>query len=221
MYKKLGEILQGQGLNLLVKQRAWYTGDLIFLTILLTYLFPPIDRAIPEGAFTYPGKSPREVIVVDLENSPLLERACKDVEASVEREILASVLRLVRNDLFDLKRCDENALWNFMLDQPSFPNIALDVFLKAKRGVCRHFALVTTYLVEHLIRKGKLKGEAFLIREDTPMGRHAWTLFLSEHGAWHLDAYWNVLENGKTDAGFSALCHKYGKRQIQKYSIHE
>jgi|GEM_PF-3150162 len=190
----------------------------LFFSLLLLF-FPPIEEVIPEGPFSYPGKSSREVIIVDPNHAPLLDRATQSLLQQVEKDILQKTLCYVKEELFDLDLCDEDTLWNFIAETEMFPEIPLDVFLDAKIGVCRHFALTATYLIEQLIRKGVLKGEVFLIREDTPFGRHAWTLFLSEHSAWHLDAYWGVLENGKTDAGFSKLCHKYGMRVMQKQKL--
>ncbi|NGX60388.1 MAG: hypothetical protein KR126chlam3_01561, partial [Chlamydiae bacterium] len=82
-----------------------------------------------------------------------------------------------------------------------------------------HIALTTTYLLDALIEKKKLKGELFFIREQTPFGRHAWTLLLTETAAWHIDAYWGIIENGKTDAGFARLCQKYGKRVMERQKL--
>jgi len=183
--------------------------------LLLSLSFPAVEETIPEGPFSYPGQSPREIIIVNPNEAPILEGATQDLLVQVEEEILHKTLAFVREELFDLDLCDEDKLWSFIEETGLFPEIPLDVFLDAKIGVCRHFALTATYLIEQLIREGVLKGEVFLIREDTPFGRHAWTLFLSEQGAWHIDAYWGVLENGKTDAGFSKLCHKYGRRVME------
>lgn len=187
-----------------------------FLSLVLTLFFPPIEETIPEGPFSYPGKSPREVIIVDPNHAPLLEKATQNLLQQVEEDILKKVICYVQEELFDLEISNETELWDLIERQEAFPEVSLEVFLDAKIGVCRHFALTATYLIEQLIQEGILKGEAFLIREDTPFGRHAWTLLLTDRGAWHLDAYWGVLENGKTDAGFSKLCHKYGKRVMEK-----
>jgi len=190
----------------------------LFFSLLLLF-FPPIEEVIPEGPFSYPGKSSREVIIVDPNHAPLLEEATQTLFQQVEKDILNNVISLIQEELFDLELSNEIELWELLGKQETFPEVSLEVFLDAKIGVCRHFALTASYLIEQLIREGVLKGEVFLIREDTPFGRHAWTLFLSEHSAWHLDAYWGVLENGKTDAGFSKLCHKYGMRVMQKQKL--
>lgn len=186
------------------------------------FLHPIIQESIPEGTFTYPGFHPREIILVEPERSPLLEKAYHEIESklketSSEQEILEITSRYVREVLFDLNFCNErkvSSLIQTLYPDESEPEISIETFLEQKTGVCRHIALTSTYLVNRLIKAGWLKGEALLIRENCPTGRHAWTLFLSNDGAWHLDSLWGVLENGKNSAGFSELCNKYGKRTM-------
>jgi len=190
-----------------------------FLLCLLLFLFPPIQETIPNGPFTYPGSSIREVIVLDPANSPLLEKAYENLQNELsldnsEWEILQITSLYVRQQIFDLSLCDKKRVHSLI--QRNYPNeqspsISLETFLKEKTGICRHIALTTTYLIDRLIKDGWLIGTAFLIRENLFNERHAWTLLLSEEGAWHLDSFWNVLENGKTPSGFSHLCKKYGK----------
>lgn len=186
------------------------------------FLHPIIQESIPEGTFAYPGAGPREVILVDPDQSPLLEKAYLDIKAELkagmtEEQILKTTCHYLREELFDLNRCNERvvaALIQTLHPNESEPEISLETFLEHKTGVCRHIALTSTYLVNRLIKEGFLNGEAFLIRENCSIGRHAWTLYVSSEGAWHLDSLWGVLENGKTSAGFSQLCNKYGKRTM-------
>lgn len=192
------------------------------LALVLLSTFPKIDQAIPEGSFSYPGQSIREVITVDPEDSPLLQKACTDLKRSLEKTILSKTLQFVQENLFERDCCTEenlrHLLQNFGNGQPD-PDISLEVFLEEKTGVCRHIALTTTYLINHLIKEGFLEGSTYLIREQTPLGRHAWTLFLSKDAAWHLDPYWGILEDGKTRAGFSQLCKKYGKKTMERQKV--
>jgi len=177
-------------------------------------------ESIPEGSFLYPGSKPREVISVDPARSPYLSRAYEKFEITEdlsEEQILNCLLHYVREELFDLNLCNKWDLINLihtLYPDETEPEIPLDEFLKHKTGLCRHLALTTTYLIDRLIKDGWLQGNAYLIRENCPTGRHAWTLYLSEEGAWHLDSLWGVLENGKTSAGFSNLCDNYGKRNM-------
>lgn len=197
----------------------------------LLFLTPIIDEAIPEGPFRYPGTHPREVIVVDPENSPLLDQAYgkleKRIEGLTEEQILETIFWYVRDELFDLRLCKEKLVQQFIYSlhpEETEPEIPLETFLEYKIGVCRHIALATTCLVNRLVKEGWLEGEALLIRANCPSGRHAWTLFLSEEGAWHLDSLWGIFENGKTNAGFSKLCDNYGKRimneQNKRWELH-
>lgn len=192
---------------------------IFLLSFLFLSCFPEINDMIPEGPFSYPGQNPREIIIVDPSNAPLLKEATQNLVVRLEKDILQTTLQFVREELFDIMNCDDETVWA-LIDQNSEgklePEIPLELFLKEKVGVCRHIALTTTYLIDHLIKKEILTGEVFLIREQTPFGRHAWTLLLTEEGAWHLDAYWGILENGRTDEGFFKLCRKYGTRVMER-----
>ena len=195
----------------------------IFLGLLLfLHIFPSIDETIPSHPFCYPGICSREVICVDPDHCPLLQSAIKELEPllspdQTEEEILSTLLDFVSETLFHLELCTTinlNAL--IQKSYSPFDEIPLDYFLAAKTGVCRHLALTSTYLAHHLVKTGWLHGEAYLIRDELPSGRHAWTLFISDEGAWHLDPTWKILENGKTRAGFFHLCQKYGKRTMER-----
>lgn len=191
-----------------------------FILSTIIYLLPILQESIPDGPFQYSGAHPREIIVVDPEASPLLDAAYDKLltylkEDFSEEQIIELVFLYVREVLFNLNLCNERevrALIYTLHPDEAEPEIPLETFLKYKTGLCRHIALTSTCLLNRLIKDDWLQGDAFLIRENCPSGRHAWTLFLSEEGAWHLDSLWGVLENGKTSAGFSRLCDNYGKR---------
>ena len=191
----------------------------------LLLAFAPLAETIPDGPFSYPGLHPREVIVVDPEHSPLLQKAYLELKSQLresfsQRDILQTTFLYVRENLFDIEICTEQNIAQFINQFPTKePEIPLDVFLEKKIGVCRHFALVTTYLLEQLTKENLLEGQAYLIREQIPSGRHGWTLFISRSGAWHIDPYWEIFENGKTDAGYFHLCQKYGKRTMEKQQL--
>jgi len=181
------------------------------------------QEAIPDGPFSYPGINRREVLLVDPENSPILNEAFADLKNQLEktfdeREILLTTFYFVREHLFDLDRCTEKIVAELIQQfTGQEPEISIEIFLEEKIGVCRHIALVTTYLLHRLNLEGWIEGKALLIREQIPSGRHAWSVFISESGAWHLDPYWGIFENGKTRAGFCHLCQKYGKRAMERY----
>ncbi|MBS0629030.1 MAG: hypothetical protein JSS30_02255 [Verrucomicrobia bacterium] len=192
--------------------------NLILSTIF--FLMPILQESIPDGPFQYPGSAPREIILVDPEFSPLMDKAFADLSKHLDRsfseeKIIELVFLYVREVLFDLNLCNEQqvrTLIHSIHPNEKEPEMALEIFLEHKTGLCRHIALTSSCLINRLIKDRWLHGEVFLIRENCPRGRHAWTLFLSKDGAWHLDSLWGVLENGKTSAGFSRLCDNYGKR---------
>lgn len=192
--------------------------------ICLTMLFllsslPHLEEKIPPTSFAYVGRSPREEITYDPENSPLVEQAYQTLKEGLsgkfsEKEILISVQNYVGQTLFQVEKCTEEQTAT-LIQAISNPQIPLDAFIKEQTGVCRHLALCTTLFLDRLVKEGWLEGEVFLIRDMTPSGRHAWTLFLSEKAAWHLDPFWGVLANGKVENEFNRLCHLYGKQTME------
>ncbi|NGX39719.1 MAG: hypothetical protein KR126chlam1_01052 [Chlamydiae bacterium] len=194
----------------------------IFSTILFLASLTVIEESIPDGPFCYPGKCPREIITVDSEESPLLDAHFKKLvqlmqQDQSEQEKLAHVKLFVRETIFTPSLCNFEKLLSFFqtLDIETFePEIPLEKFIAAKTGVCRHLALTTTFLLDRLIKEGHFKGSCYLIRDQVHLDRHAWTLFLSDKEAWHIDAHWNILEDGKSEEGFSRLSRIYGKRTM-------
>jgi len=201
-----------------------------FIIALLLSLLPQIDEEIPEGAFTYPGLHPREIIVLDPDRSPLLKQGYFQLKSQLhlewtEKKVLQSVLTFVKTTLFNPDTCSERKtvqLIHELYPDEFQPEIPLETFIEEKTGVCRHIALATTYYLHELAKDGWLEGTAYLIRDEIPLGRHAWTLFLSNESAWHLDAYWGLLEDGKTEEGYKKLSRFYGvetmKRQAQRWT---
>lgn len=196
----------------------------LLLPLFLLFSLSEIEETIPNAPFVYPGKHPREVILFDPPNSPRLQEAKSQFFEKLrpsfsEAEILVTLIDFIRDEVFDLTKCDNKILSNLLGDTSKEPEIPIDYFIEQRIGVCRHIALVTTYFVDQLIKENMLSGEVFFIRENLPYGRHAWTLLLTETGAWHIDAYWGSLENAKTDAGFLNLCRKYGKRVMDTQKL--
>ena len=183
-----------------------------------------MGETIPEGPFCYEGQQPREIITVDPIASPLLNEGYQKLLGQIgaedsEEEILRKVGHFVCNTLFSLDLCTEEntkQLIESVAPLAKEPEISIETFIDAQTGVCRHLALASTYLTNRLIDEGLLKGTCFLIRDQTHGGRHAWTLYLSGTGAWHLYPLWGFLENGKTEEGFIHLCQRYGKRTMER-----
>lgn len=189
---------------------------------LLLLALLPIDEAIPDEAFCYLGKYEREVITFDPSNCPAFDKAYQNLREHLtdlesEEDILLTTLDYVQRELFDLSLCTNPRVLE-MISEDGRKEIPLDAFLQEKQGVCRHIALCVTLLLHQLIDEEVLDGEVYLIREDLSWGRHAWTLLITKQSAWHLDAYQGIFEDGKTRAGFSNLCQKYGRDVMQRQS---
>lgn len=61
--------------------------------------------------------------------------------------------------------------------------VNLSGFIDARKGVCRHQALLVGYLLERLIDEGKLHGKASIQRNAIDgYGAHAWANFTAENG---------------------------------------
>ena len=191
------------------------------LILFFLSLFPLIEETIPEGPFLYRGKAPREVLVIDPGNSPLLDLAIERLlellpNPCTELEVIETTHRFIREELFDRENSSPEAISHLIQIEEEIP---LERFLEERMGICRHFALTTTLLLDRLTKIGKIEGTAMLIREETPFGRHGWTLFLTETSAWHVDPYLDILKDGKNEKDFLSLCQKYGKRTMEKQKV--
>lgn len=196
----------------------------MILLLLATLL--SIDDVIPEGSFSYPGSpgTKRETIIVEPENSPLLNAACEKIarEVSVlddEIDILQTVLLFVADELFRFQYRGsvqtDMVIKHYTIENQT-NEIPLEFFLNEKIGSCRHLALTSSYLLQALVQKKILSGKAFFIRDNTNDGRHAWSLYLNEKGAWHLDPTRNLLINARSPQGYHDLCIQYGKKTMER-----
>lgn len=171
---------------------------------------------------TYSGLSPRETIIFNSEDSPYFDRAYEEMKGSLreedtEQEILTTLLFYVREKMFDPARFSLEKVHELVATQSS-DTISLDTFIQEKTGVCRHTAFATSLMIDRLIQENILTGRVFLVREELFCGRHAWSLFISETGSWFVDAFWNLMENAKNQAGLTTLLQKYGTGAVTKYA---
>lgn len=190
---------------------------MIYLTAIF-FLVSLLNETLPKGPVAYVGKGPREIILLDPDNSPLLKQAVDSFIMQLpkhipEEEIINELVHYIAYELFDPSLCNEDFVFSFISEKKEMP---LEAFIEAKAGICRHIALTTVYFLEKCVEKDVLDGKAFLIREDIPSGRHGWALFLTKNSAWHIDAYWGFAIDGKNSSGFKRLCQKYGKRVMDK-----
>lgn len=145
------------------------------------------------------GENPlsREIISYDAQ-MPHLESSyavfAKQVSAETPlNDILSALCHFVREELFELKSCNETQVRLLVGDQRQVP---LDNFVEAKIGVCRHFALATHYFLERLIDDGIIAGKCYIVRGFVQtQGKHAWNILETKDSKWHLDTFWNIHEN--------------------------
>jgi len=169
------------------------------------------------------GSSPagRELIILDPKNSPLLNEAYRHILTQLStcpslslKEKLSWIAAFVREKVFDPQRSTEENLERFVqkwedthplsaftptLHGGLVPVIPIDDFIAAKVGICRHLALVTTYVVDRLIQEtpyfplGKVFSMRDVIHTSFEEGGHAWTLYVSPEESWHIDSLWGIL----------------------------
>jgi hypothetical protein len=146
-----------------------------------------------------------------------LNQFIRDEVFIIERCKEEHLLSLIQSWSFDTKR----TVSDFTLNESYryLPIIPLDDFIEAGIGVCRHFALVTTYFIDRLCKEGHLSGKVFHIRELTSklmVGVHAWSIFIStDHlQIWHIDSYADKVGNLNDPQGFQSLCNDYGESAI-------
>lgn len=192
----------------------------------------------------------REIIAYHPESSPILSEAYQKFITALpqEKKVISSkedqqhlftlLIQFIREELFISELCkDEHLLvfierWahdrkhsisDFTLNNgyQLLPIIPLDDFIEARVGVCRHFALVSTYLIDRLCKDGYLSGKVFYVRDRIASklrvsGNHAWSIFVSSNQAraWHIDSFINTLFDLKDPKDFDSLCEIYGENAI-------
>lgn len=124
---------------------------------------------------------------------------------------------------FDRDRCRED--YSITISTYYIPVIPLEKFISLGVGVCRHYALATAYFLDRLAQEGYIHGKAFVVRDIVSsrisMGGHAWNLFISDEGkeVWHLDTYWEELQNCNQPEEMRILCERYGSNAIENQLV--
>jgi hypothetical protein len=150
----------------------------------------------------------RETLLLDLENSPLLEELYQAWRWSLHEtdplEILANLLEYLRSVVFDLSLCNSEEIAQ-IVEQEDAEEIPLERFVERKSGLCRHFALVAYYFLERMRKERLIPPCGFEIVRmpvdvDGSPRRHAWLaiFFLEENRSFHFDPFWGILIDNTT-----------------------
>lgn len=147
--------------------------------------------------------SSREIITFNPEEATLLKDAYTHLTEALtpemgEEELLSTLISFVRNEVFVIPLCKEPIVKAIVdhLTTTKYRDrkIPLEEFASYKVGLCRHFVLVTDYLLERLIQDGRCNGTTYIKRKDN----HTWNILITEnHKMWHIDAFWNLLNDKK------------------------
>lgn len=197
----------------------------------------------------------REIITLDPDHSPILndhyeklknilqdsqknlgrplseEAILKHVRDYIRKEIFPSDKDLDLTDSFiDRMRNDPRILKTLYIvgkgDHALVPIIPIDEFIKEGVGVCRHHALVASYLLDRLTKEPEasrmLDGVVQHMRDNVPAGNgklsgHIWVTFLSkkEKKRWHIDTLWNEIWEFSTPQAIAHLKMRgYGEEAI-------
>ena len=149
------------------------------------------DSRIDEGVYLGAGS---EAIVVSFKNDPELRklyRGCKDyiekTGAKDEAEILQRIFEYVSSKVKinpDIQSLLESNKW----DKDN--KVSIDFFIQ-NGGICRHFGLIYSALIERAIDRGLLKGQVSIDASYIPNsgeGGHAWCRYTNEkEKVWILD----------------------------------
>jgi hypothetical protein len=142
----------------------------------------------PINGGIYPGRTPREAIIVDFEDSPTLQEMYSRV-----KNMIGNSYRYTRqfwNDEMDLVWAIMNVVETYTPHRGAlgvkgilsrYPNavdseISLEVFAREGKGVCRHLGIMGALLYENLVREGISQGKSSVDRNmHSENGSHAWT----------------------------------------------
>ena len=199
--------------------------------------------------------SHREIIAYHPDLSPILSEAYKKFTATFLPEkknvdsrdelhkLFTHLIQFIQEELFITELCKDEHLLTFIerwthskkLSISDFtlndsyhllPIIPLDDFVEAGIGVCRHFALVSTYFIDRLCKDGYLSGKVFHVRDRVASkirisGVHAWSFFISndKNQIWHIDSFINALFDLNDAKDFDSLCEIYGETAIMNEKI--
>jgi len=196
------------------------------------------------------GSSPlgREIITLDPNNSPLLNLHYQTLVARLKQQslipeqVLEQTSLYIREELFSPSFCSEKLVDRFIQrwqsseertlndftvtrDEMLVPVIPIEAFIQARAGICRHFSLVTAYILDRLAKeepsllpKGRVHYVRDIVSHGSIYGGHAWNLYIpeGEQEAWHVDALWGIVKNCKEKDDLLFLSLAYGEDTIQR-----
>lgn len=152
-----------------------------------------IGRDTPINGGVYIGGGAREAIVVDDKQYPKeLQQSYKQLRTNMERgngsgkTIFDYVYEVSKANLGgslrseDVEKQVDEAVVHIMRVRGADAQVPLNFFIQKGIGICRQRALLAGYLIERLIREGRLKGRVSVDRNTIPgQGGHAWARYES------------------------------------------
>ncbi|MCI0382194.1 MAG: hypothetical protein L0207_03980 [Chlamydiae bacterium] len=164
----------------------------------------------------------REILLLNPDSS-VLNGVYSDFISGLKKnltleELFTSLSLYLHSQIFDLKNCDEKSLKRFFQNWYSNPNrtikdftiakdhsylpvLYLDEFILAKTGVCRHFTLTAAYLLDRMVKEGKLSGKVDFTRGEIILlgkpSKHSWITFISDETSaiWRCDFTLNLIRD--------------------------
>lgn len=165
--------------------------------------------------------SSREMIVLNFKESPLLRKKYREFEALLNnkqnraKKLITPMQLLIFTNCFIpqavfLKQKNNQQLVEDFIAKCSQqsdrmrvdtnPIIAIDEFIHARLGVCRHHALIAVFLMDRYLQlnpdKCSFKGKLQIMRSNVKSGAHSWVTLVTGNGQHYcLDTLNNVLGN--------------------------
>lgn len=128
-------------------------------------------------------------------------------EKTAEKEVQKLVQTCRNKDYFDTITSPEGKTCYLIL---------LQVFVAKKTGNCRHVALLSCYLIAHLIQANCLElSEVRHARGRIPTGGHSWAMIRDLSGEWILfDALAGIIARMNDPKPRERLCQLYSKETL-------
>ncbi|MBS0655036.1 MAG: hypothetical protein JSR46_04605 [Verrucomicrobia bacterium] len=205
--------------------------------------------------FTHPtascgAASEREVILLDPENSPLLNehftKILKILSEDTKKRGTLETIKIVADYVYNTIFWDKSGdlvlqLKNYVNELKSdttihqiedsgtkVPCIPIDRFISKGRGVCRHHSIVTAYILDGLTKQRPpyLSGAVQIVRDTLKSGSgHSWAAFVNNSRKVHTDTLLRIVSDISDPGNRKMLESHYGadvvERMVQKLNRYQ
>ncbi|MFC3909382.1 transglutaminase-like domain-containing protein [Legionella dresdenensis] len=95
--------------------------------------------------------------------------------------------------------------------------VSLAEIVKGGKGVCRHFALFTAFLLgQYYKNHPENNTSVHHCRDNIPFGAHTWVVLKQKDHLYIIDPMWNTYCTITDKQGYISACNKYGQETIDR-----